>query len=471
MTIIYLSKDLVRDVVNVNGNTNFELTSNEFPLNYNPTTDKQNVLEKKLNNFLFLKGLFNIKLNHKKDEGSSDDFIRNIQHQTNGSLRVFDFFDLNQLLNYISKFPNEALFLNQQKVAALIFMNSGFLFLYILGTILIKIFFDELRDIENQHMYDRVLNFLLFKVVFLGAIVETNNDEMILWVSWFAVIGFLRVFSMLCRDRCEYLMEISSSSNRSQFRVLSFLSLIIICDILWFTVCLNSFGSMLFLLIFECFTLLLDTLQTLIKYLIHIKDISSSDIWEEKDVYLRKTEFYTDAAILVVTLIHYIQIVLLQGITFTLIDAVLFLNIRSVFKSLHRKYNIYKSYRSALNYMESRFPSATKNELEDLGDNCPICLEPMISAQKLPCSHIFHGRCLRLWLESHQNCPTCRKDLDKSADDEEALIRSSNARRISSINHNGSENNTSLLSHQNSSSPGLGFGWDRDFNVINTLNY
>ena len=53
-------------------------------------------------------------------------------------------------------------------------------------------------------MYDRLLNFLLFKVVFVAAILEPKWEELLIWTTWFTILGFLRIFSMLCRDRFEY---------------------------------------------------------------------------------------------------------------------------------------------------------------------------------------------------------------------------------------------------------------------------
>lgn len=60
-------------------------------------------------------------------------------------------------------------------------------------------------------MYDRALNFLLFKVVFVGAILEPRWEELLIWTAWFTILGFLRVFSMLCRDRFEYVSPIDHS--------------------------------------------------------------------------------------------------------------------------------------------------------------------------------------------------------------------------------------------------------------------
>lgn len=65
-------------------------------------------------------------------------------------------------------------------------------------------------------MYDRALNFLLFKVVFVGAILEPRWEELLIWTAWFTILGFLRVFSMLCRDRFEYVRTTKRWQNYRQ---------------------------------------------------------------------------------------------------------------------------------------------------------------------------------------------------------------------------------------------------------------
>ena len=40
---------------------------------------------------------------------------------------------------------------------------------------------------------------------------------------------------------------------------------------------------------------------------------------------------------------------------------------------------------------------------------CPICLKRLKkNILALPCTHLFHKRCVKVWLKQHPKCPTCR---------------------------------------------------------------
>ncbi|KAG0214033.1 hypothetical protein BGX28_002899 [Mortierella sp. GBA30] len=302
-------------------------------------------------------------------------------------------------------------YLQNEKLCVLVFTNMAFCMAFLAGRLFLRTFFGDLRVIERQHMYDRALNFLLFKVVFVGAILEPRWEELLIWTAWFTILGFLRVFSMLCRDRFEYLTVSPSIPIRVHVKILTMLSLILVSNIAWFVLCISVFRSMLLLLSFECFTLFLDTIQTLVKYIIHLGDLSRQGPCESRRAVQYYTEFVTDTMILVTTLGHYLHIMYLHGISFTLIDAVLFLNMRSVFNNLRKKLSSHQAYRQALCNMQALYPSATESELADYSDDCAICRDSMTSAKVLPCGHIFHLFCIRSWLEHHSSCPTCRRSL------------------------------------------------------------
>ncbi|KAF8930596.1 hypothetical protein BGZ58_008161 [Dissophora ornata] len=244
-------------------------------------------------------------------------------------------------------------YLQNEKLCVLIFTNMGFCLAFLAGRLFVRTFFGDLRVIERQHMYDRALNFLLFKVVFVGAILEPRWEELLIWTAWFTILGFLRVFSMLCRDRFEYLTVSPNIPIRVHVKILTMLLMILASNIAWFVFCISVFRSMLLLLSFECFTLFLDTVQTLVKYVIHLGDLSRQGPCESRRMVQYYTEFVTDTLILVTTLGHYLHIMHLHGISFTLIDAVLFLNMRSVFNNLRKKLASHQSYRQALSNMQA----------------------------------------------------------------------------------------------------------------------
>ena len=77
--------------------------------------------------------------------------------------------------------------------------------------------------------------------------------------------------------------------------------------------------------------------------------------------------------------------------------------------------NIYESCKTKI-----KISSLTEILIEDLSDDCPICLEKYKEKDKcvrLNCSHIFHKRCLNQWLKNRidkseeLNCPLCRNNL------------------------------------------------------------
>ena len=42
---------------------------------------------------------------------------------------------------------------------------------------------------------------------------------------------------------------------------------------------------------------------------------------------------------------------------------------------------------------------------------CCICLEQLNDLYALPCAHLFHEHCIRLWLKNHTKCPMCEESV------------------------------------------------------------
>ncbi|OAY23864.1 hypothetical protein MANES_18G113400v8 [Manihot esculenta] len=49
--------------------------------------------------------------------------------------------------------------------------------------------------------------------------------------------------------------------------------------------------------------------------------------------------------------------------------------------------------------------------IQESGLDCSICLEQLSigsEGKKLPCSHLYHGKCIDEWLKKSKTCPLCR---------------------------------------------------------------
>lgn len=71
--------------------------------------------------------------------------------------------------------------------------------------------------------------------------------------------------------------------------------------------------------------------------------------------------------------------------------------------------NCYKDLRNEQAVL-AKFRYATSDELQEWDDICAVCLSPMIRARVTPCHHLFHSDCLRLCLNSSEQCPICKRE-------------------------------------------------------------
>ncbi len=58
-----------------------------------------------------------------------------------------------------------------------------------------------------QHTLGRAVDYCLLKIVFIAAIGSSTTVEVFCWASWFAAVGFVKLFSGLARDRFDSLLS------------------------------------------------------------------------------------------------------------------------------------------------------------------------------------------------------------------------------------------------------------------------
>ncbi|KAL2233568.1 E3 ubiquitin-protein ligase RNF126-like [Sesamum indicum] len=66
--------------------------------------------------------------------------------------------------------------------------------------------------------------------------------------------------------------------------------------------------------------------------------------------------------------------------------------------------------------VESSIESLESKRLTEAG-TCSICLEDLVCGGEgvlMPCSHIFHGDCIKKWLRTSHYCPICRFEMPTS---------------------------------------------------------
>nr|SVE75040.1 EOG090X03TK [Daphnia dolichocephala] len=278
----------------------------------------------------------------------------------------------------------------------------------LLGKLMKKIFFGQLRAAEVEHLIDRswyaITETCLAFTVF-------REDFSTKFVALFTVLLFLKAFHWLVEDRVDYMERSPIISWLFHFRVTALLLVLGVLDWHFIQVAyyatLSQGASVQLVFGFEYAILLTMVAMVTVKYALHTYDINRENPWEDKAVFL----LYAELAIGFIKVILYMMFMLIMIRVYTLpLFAVrpMYLAMRSFKKALS---DVILS-RRAIRNLNTLYPDATTEDLANTDTVCIICREEMVTgAKKLPCNHIFHATCLRSWFQRQQTCPTCRLEV------------------------------------------------------------
>ncbi|KAL7583858.1 E3 ubiquitin protein ligase RIN2 [Lactuca sativa] len=313
--------------------------------------------------------------------------------------------------------------------------------IYLLIILSLKtIFFGELHAFESRKLLEQLVNYVMYKGMFLPLVVPPTVIQVGSWSTWLIVVSSLKMFQALARDRLQSLNSSPSATPRSYFRVYCVLLLVISVDVVWIRICMLIYdttpSSLDMLLFFEPLSIASETLQAILAHGFQLLDIwkyhstgtstnskmsklidisSAGAMWEWKSVLSRNLGFLLEMMSLLMALAHYVHILWLHGVNVHILDAVIFLNIRALLSAIVKRTKGFIKLQLALATLNGALPDATSEEIKSYDDECAICREPMTKAKKLTCNHLFHLSCLRSWLDQGQreyySCPTCRKPL------------------------------------------------------------
>lgn len=313
-------------------------------------------------------------------------------------------------------------------------INMAFCWLILMGRCVQKLVFGELRVSEQQHLKDKFWNFIFYKFIFIFGIVNVQYvDEVLLWCSWFALLGFLQLLSLLASDRFEYLSFSPTTPIWSHAKLLALLAAIFAMSGFMFVVSifvgffggLNTFAFMSA----EVILLSIRSLHVIIRYGIHLYELRSDDNeppitttsndgttitstgrgWHQRG---GPVTYYTnlgfDLMALAIDFLHHSHMLVWSNILLSMASLVVCMQLRYLMNEIQRKIKRHRNYLWVRDHLERNYPMASGEEIAENSDNCAICWEKMEEARKLPCAHLFHNACLQSWLEQDKSCPTCR---------------------------------------------------------------
>lgn len=271
-----------------------------------------------------------------------------------------------------------------------------------------KIFFGTVHANELEHLVEKVWYAVTETCL---AFTVFRDDFSPKFIALFTLLLFLKSFHWLAEDRVDYMERSPVITWLFHLRVVTLLGLLFAINLTMIYYAYNTTAtkgpSVQLVFGFEYSILLTVVFNITVKYILHTIDLQSENPWDNKQVVL----LYTELIIGLFKVILYLCFVTLMIKLFTLPLFALrpmYYTIRDFKKAFH---DIVMS-RRAIRNMNTLYPDATAEELAAADNVCIICREEMVAAsKKLPCNHIFHTACLRLWFQRQQTCPTCRLNI------------------------------------------------------------
>ncbi|KAJ1973209.1 palmitoyltransferase for Vac8p [Dimargaris xerosporica] len=187
-------------------------------------------------------------------------------------------------------------------------LNTLLCLLTVIGRFTEFLFFDKLTSREFQHMYEHIVNFFLFKLFFIMVVAQPEWEELVVWILLYIAFGFLGVFSTVCRDRHEMLLAASEYRLRDHLRVIVLLGIICVIDAALLLTCFLTLNDLFIFLSFEPSTILIETLQTTIRYIGNFAEMSGlgdGDLYSDA---LTFVDFGADTLVILVSLAYYCHI-------------------------------------------------------------------------------------------------------------------------------------------------------------------
>lgn len=126
-------------------------------------------------------------------------------------------------------------------------------------------------------------------LVFVFYVLNMDMFGTILWITWFTVLGFFKVYTVVARERSRYYMTAPAIDNiqTKHGRLISLLLVIVICNVVLvlFSALVLGFSNigMLLFMIYESWIILLESTQTILKFKMFLDEFYHLKAWEGRE--------------------------------------------------------------------------------------------------------------------------------------------------------------------------------------------
>ncbi|KAJ2955102.1 hypothetical protein NQZ79_g8847 [Umbelopsis isabellina] len=149
------------------------------------------------------------------------------------------------------------------------------------------------------HLYDNMLNFVLFKVIFICAVMNPRWAQVLVLALWIGILGFLHIFCKLSRDRFDHVWYLGIFVRHMSAQSLTGIDI----PAFRYTDCV---------FVPVAVPVAIDTCQLLIKYVAHIFDNINDDQMQIKGIIMYYSELLADLLILLCTILQYLQLLIVR---------------------------------------------------------------------------------------------------------------------------------------------------------------
>lgn len=265
------------------------------------------------------------------------------------------------------------------------------------------VFLGQLTVIETAKLADRMLRFILLKVVFLGAVVSPHPADVAAYLLWAFTTGFMKAFVGLARDRGDALLSSPNATLWQHLRCSALLLCMLANDAAWIAAGIRLAGataplSWALLWLFDAACVGVEGLHAGIRYVVQGLDrwrsYCSSDQdqngdscstplseahAESRSQFLYSLDLCADLALHALNLAHYAHILRLRGgLKMQLIDLALLTDVKFLIVAAWRRGQGHLQYRRLTHKLRYCFPDAAPEDLAQPGGvTCAICMENM----------------------------------------------------------------------------------------------